>query len=461
MSNTFFKPWSIRLAVIAVSLFACVSVSAYIPGYDTIDVTGTYAGTYDIESVYLPGVVAHENGFAHEEALKAQAVAARTYAYYKKLVTSPGSIANGTSDQVFRKSGYQTRVQQKHYDAVAATAGEVLTFNGNIIAGFYVAGGKPTALPLTPTDTTTPAFSSDPTNTEKWVTYTYPNDDIGNSNLGTPLGFQGSPRNRGAMSQNGSNYLATSRDMNYIDILKYYYGADIQVETTINWPWLSRHNGRTLVDFEQSEQYFASTPQFSGSNRNIGSGTTAELSNEAAHTGSTSQKIVIDYDETKPDAFDGFRLRHVAGTKNIVPGTQASSNANVILEGVGSIGFWLKTNDAGMTVSIALDDDPNGGTGSLSTGDRGIFIDVIADGGWHKYEWFLEDDSYWESWVGSGDGSISTQFAIDSIQLHGSSDAIVYFDDLFIDPNAVAPVPEPTSVLVLAGLLGLSVRRRK
>src|SRR5262245_46539904 len=56
------------------------------------EVTGS--GTVDVETDYLPHVIACENGAASFEALRAQAIAARSYLYYK-LETS-GSIGDGT-----------------------------------------------------------------------------------------------------------------------------------------------------------------------------------------------------------------------------------------------------------------------------------------------------------------------------------------------------------------------------
>src|SRR4029079_6008943 len=61
------------------------------------DVSGS--GTLDVENDYIPQVVVCENGGASLEALKAQAVAARTYLYYK--LKRQGSIGDGQGDQVY------------------------------------------------------------------------------------------------------------------------------------------------------------------------------------------------------------------------------------------------------------------------------------------------------------------------------------------------------------------------
>ena len=57
-------------------------------------------GAVDIED-YIAGVVGCENGNAPLEALKAQAVQARSFLYYKKFVANQAVIRNSQADQVF------------------------------------------------------------------------------------------------------------------------------------------------------------------------------------------------------------------------------------------------------------------------------------------------------------------------------------------------------------------------
>ena len=71
--------------------------SAPLTAYCSANVTGV--GSLDTESDYLPHVVHCENGGASLESLKAQAVASRTYLYYK--MDTAGSIADGQGDQVY------------------------------------------------------------------------------------------------------------------------------------------------------------------------------------------------------------------------------------------------------------------------------------------------------------------------------------------------------------------------
>ena len=181
---------------------------------------------------------------------------------------------------------------------------------------------------------------------------------------------------------------------------------------------------QTLVDFEGNEGSFSSSPTFSGSNIGIFSGT-ADLSTEQAHSGTMSQKIVIDGDP------NGWFLRHVSG--------QGSPGNNTPVDANGWIGLWVLTEDTGMTISLALDDP--------SSADRGFRQDVIADGQWHLYEWDLNNDFYWEGWV-SGDGDITgPTVTMDSIMFFGFGDVTFYIDDVTFNPDGSLQPPMPTVLL--------------
>lgn len=458
------KPLSLSTAACVASLglgSAFISFSndaaAQITAIDQINVVdlefnGTYSGLKDTETDYVPNSIHFENGAASFEALKAQAVAARTFGYFQ--MQQQNFITNGTNDQVYFIPG-RGLPQQIHFDAAAATAGEVLSHptitSGETLAAFYVAGGIPTNI-----NDLENSIGSDPTSTENFVTYNSGN--VGNAVQTTTLGSPFNPKNRGAKSQNGADFLSDN-STNYLDILKYYYGADIQVEVALN-PSSSQQFVKPLADFDDygdrsgntfagHESTFAYSPTFSGSTVNvITANTTAERSTDFAFSGGHSQKIEIDYDES---AGSDFVVRHVSGAQE---GSQfvASQVGNVRMDNIGSIGFWLLTDDPGLEVSIALDDP--------GTGDRGIKKPVIADGQWHQYQWFLEEDSQWESWISLGDGSITDLFTVDSIQLFGSSDAVVYLDSVFWDPGAVIPEPATASLAMVLTGLGLTRRRR-
>ncbi len=179
------------------------------------------AGLVDVENDYLPRVVACENGAADTEALKAQAVAARSYLYY--IIDFYGAIDDGTSDQVYSCGRVPLQV---HRDAVRQTAGQVLTYRGRVVAAFYVAGAVPSALAVAcmplPDD-------HDPWNTERYVTYNW--GLSGTEVSQTPLGYIDpyNYRNRGCQSQNGADCLSRE-GWQYEDILRYYYGSDINLQ---------------------------------------------------------------------------------------------------------------------------------------------------------------------------------------------------------------------------------------
>ncbi len=105
------------------------------------------AFSMDLED-YVIGVVAGEMPASFDmEALKAQAVASRTFALYKMDSVNNYVLSTTISDQVYltvdemkEKWGsdfeyYYNRVKS----AVEATSGEILTYNGNIASTYYFA----------------------------------------------------------------------------------------------------------------------------------------------------------------------------------------------------------------------------------------------------------------------------------------------------------------------------------
>lgn len=99
---------------------------------------------------YIIGVVAGEMPASFDsEALKAQAVASRTYAVYKKNSNINGEfdLTDNKNNQVYltlddmkKKWGDEfEKYYNKIKEAVLETKDEVITFNGNIIEAFYFA----------------------------------------------------------------------------------------------------------------------------------------------------------------------------------------------------------------------------------------------------------------------------------------------------------------------------------
>lgn len=98
----------------------------------------------DLEE-YVKGVVPSEMSSSwHQEALNAQAVAARTYALYQRMVNAGRDydVVAGIQDQVYRgRYGVDERVER----AVEATRGLVLTYqNAPVLAAFSSTAAGPT-----------------------------------------------------------------------------------------------------------------------------------------------------------------------------------------------------------------------------------------------------------------------------------------------------------------------------
>ncbi len=194
---------------------AAERVSQVSSAYCSIQVSGH--GSVDMELDYLPHVIACENNGAGLEALKAQAIAARSVAYYN--MATQGSICDGQGCQVYSCSN---KPGPLHYQAVAETAQQYLSYSNMLTYGFYVAGDS---------GVSGPACVDSGGSTTKWVTF---NDGkSGTSVTQTKLGYVGPPgfgQNRGCMSQYGARCLEDNGH-NYVGILRFYYGNDINVIT--------------------------------------------------------------------------------------------------------------------------------------------------------------------------------------------------------------------------------------
>ncbi len=446
----------------------------------TINVTGF--GNVPTEGTssraYVANVIQAENGLASFEALKAQAVAARTFAYFK--MQGQGFIDNGTNDQVYEING--NAPGSIHFAAAQATEGEILWVRDNIgtpadvlIAAFYVAGSIPSA--SRPFDFDNPGIivtpaNPDATNTERFVTYTYANGLFGGNNIGTTLGFQGTPNNpnwpnRGAHSQNGADYLSDN-SVNYLDILKYYYGSDIQIRTVETAGTGVSLGRKVLTDFDNYGSGRASDGIINGHegvfNRDIDltknasanvTAADAVRTNQFIFDGTHAQRLDVTLD---PASDDDWFVRHVAGARyaeatvvgrgGVVVGTESLEGepmANLQFNATGSVGVYLRTTTPGLSASLAVDDGGVGVANATGGGDRGRARELIADGNWHRYEWFLEEAGFWEAGELGADGILDAdRVSLDSLQIFGNaglsggaSAASVWIDEFFWDPSAV------------------------
>ncbi len=212
------------------TLLGCGSDASELPGDELREVvafTAAYCdvvvdgvGTVSMEDDYLPRVVTCENGGAGPEALRAQAIAARSVAYY--AMATYGSICDSQACQVYTCNHPPSA---EAVAAVEATRGQYLSHSGFLTYGFYVAGDSQTAAPS--------CVGNEAVGTEKWVTYNEGEQGVGVEQ--TPLGFvhdvgdYGYGQNRGCMSQWGARCLENALGYDHVDILQAYYGEDIEI----------------------------------------------------------------------------------------------------------------------------------------------------------------------------------------------------------------------------------------
>ena len=117
----------------------------------TIDVKDSTTGSIENKDLedYVVGVVAAEMPASFDdEALKAQSVASRTYAYYKMthsngdydVISDISDQAYITIDQMKEKWGSEfDEYYNKIVENVKTTEGEIMTYNGEVIKAFYFA----------------------------------------------------------------------------------------------------------------------------------------------------------------------------------------------------------------------------------------------------------------------------------------------------------------------------------
>jgi hypothetical protein len=179
-----------------------------------------------------------------------------------------------------------------------------------------------------------------------------------------------------------------------------------------------------ISDFNVDEGYFGTVPTYSGSNRNITSVTADQVTTDA-YEGAGSERLAVNGTD--------WTLRFLSG----IGSPPANPSTNLALTSTGSIGFWLKTADAGVTTQILIDDATNN-----SVIEGGVTQNVIADGQWHLYQWNFQDAAQWDSYF-QGDGQISIPaVTIDAILLKGTGNSTIYLDLVSQNPNgSLTPPP--------------------
>lgn len=183
------------------------------------DVNVEGVGVIDLEEDYLPHVITCENGGAELEALKAQAVAARSVAYYN--METEGSICDSQGCQVYSCGNEPNALA---HQAVDETSGMYLSYNDTLTYAFYVAGDS---------SVSPPSCVGVDAPTEHWITY---NEGRSGTDVEqTELGFIHAPgdngygQNRGCMGQWAARCLENDNGYDYVQILQFFYGADIEL----------------------------------------------------------------------------------------------------------------------------------------------------------------------------------------------------------------------------------------
>lgn len=184
----------------------------------TADISGfckvkTDRGEKEIQE-YLANVVSCEAAYSADlEALKAQAIAARSFALHVNYAQNR-PLRSSQADQHYA-CGRPVRALARQ--AVKETAGVVGQYNETLVALFYKAGSESQTNACR-------GIGSGATNTEHFITY---NQGKRGSAVEGAYGSPSSNDNRGDMSQWGAVCLE-NKGKKTIDILRFYYGADIE-----------------------------------------------------------------------------------------------------------------------------------------------------------------------------------------------------------------------------------------
>jgi autotransporter-associated beta strand protein len=182
--------------------------------------------------------------------------------------------------------------------------------------------------------------------------------------------------------------------------------------------------GHVIDDFEADEGHFSwSFQQSTGPTNTFGlvNGTTIDrvTTQHQGPTGEGSQLLNL-------VASGSWQLRHMSGAGT---GNAGEPAGNEPLEATGYVGFWLKTDHAGMTVRLAIDDPVSGN----SAVERSFAQNIFSDNQWHLYQWNLTDANHWDALSGGADGDIDAPtglVTINSIWFAGSGNAQIYLDNV-------------------------------
>lgn len=220
-----------------------------------------------------------------------------------------------------------------------------------------------------------------------------------------------------------------------------------------------------IDDFEAGEGHFASIPTASGSSRRVLPTSAADQNFTEFFQGSASQMMVINRNPdasapapTAPSGPGEWFLRHLSG------GGSIANNDAIPNTGSTWVGYWVKTTSANLKAGIILDDDR---VGNANNHEISVFLDVVADGAWHLYQFELANAPTWNLFAGTQANPTAINDAtvtIDSLAFLGGTgveDTATFFvDNVTYSTDGPIQVPEP-STLAFAGLGALVFFRRR
>ncbi len=187
--------------------------------------------------------------------------------------------------------------------------------------------------------------------------------------------------------------------------------------------------GNAIDDFEVNEGHFGWAYGLSPQTNGLSASTTIERVTSEAQGGEASQELNL----AAASVGGAWNLRHNSG---IGAGLNAKPAGNVALVATGSVGFWLKTEAAGVTVQIGIDDPVPAGATAI---EKGRPLAVIADSQWHLYQWDFADADDWVPFPNAGsNGQIDATagtITIDSIFFSGAGSAVLFLDTVSHNPD--------------------------
>jgi hypothetical protein len=242
---------------------------------------GQYAGTYTLEE-YIAGVISHEVGSGWpDEALKAQAIAARSYALsYTNNCTK--TIANSTGAQTFEPAHDERLIK-----ATEETAGMVMTYNDQVIHAEYGAwwgnnGGTSCGGYKNCQNGQCSIDLYKLPNHEQW-TFTMPQNyfaygAVSDTNQMSDYSIQALGGHCRGMTQFGAKYLDLGEHKSYSEILRTFYSDGVVLSTFGNNQnscsqssstqgliasnykgFMQRVSNPTAADYYYSQNYFYSS----------------------------------------------------------------------------------------------------------------------------------------------------------------------------------------------------------